>query len=65
MQSDQAALVLARLIHHGLAAELPEALPPEWQAPYAAVRAVPSHFYTERLDAGPITRQSQCSFANS
>jgi hypothetical protein len=51
MQSDQAALVLARLIQTGFAAELPEALPPEWQAAYNAVRAVPASLLYQRRQA--------------
>lgn len=40
--------ILARLIHHGLAAQLPESLPPEWQAAYHAVRSLPASTFAQR-----------------
>lgn len=51
MQPEQAALVLARLITQGFAAELPEDLPPEWRLPYEAVRAVPASTRHQRSQA--------------
>lgn len=51
MQSEDAALILARLIQFGFAAELPENLPPEWRVPYDAVRAVPASDHYQRAQA--------------
>lgn len=45
------AAVLAALIHHGLAAQLPETLSPEWQTAYNAVRSLPASTYAQRQQA--------------
>jgi len=45
------AAVLANLINHGLVAQLPETLPPEWQAAYHAVRSLPASTYAQRQQA--------------